>query len=86
MHDIHINRISNNSMTDVNRSRCGFTLAELAVVLVLVGLLLTVVLPRFVGVGDDERLRSTARRMAGLALESHSQAASKARPGFFAWT
>lgn len=62
--------------------RAGFTLAELAVVLVLIGVVLSVVLPRFGGLQDEERLRTATRRLTGLALEAHSQAVTEARPFF----
>jgi len=60
----------------------GFTLAELAVVLVLLGTILALVLPRFSGVTEDERLRQSVRRLTGLALEAHSQAVTQARSWF----
>lgn len=66
-----------------NSAASGFTLAELMVVLVLIGIVLSVVLPQFSGVGDHERLRTSARRLAGLAEESYSQAVTKSRPWFF---
>ena len=60
----------------------GFTLAELAVVLVLIGITLSVVLPRLGAVQHEERLKAAVRRLAGLALEAHSQALTEARPWF----
>ena len=42
----------------------GFTLIELAVVIVLVGLLFGFVFPRLPGIGED-RLEATAQRIAG---------------------
>ncbi|MFH1091186.1 MAG: GspH/FimT family pseudopilin [Pseudomonadota bacterium] len=60
----------------------GFTLAELAVVIVLVGLMLGMVMPRLGGFGDVERLRTAARRLAGQVLEAHSQAVTSAKPWF----
>jgi type II secretory pathway pseudopilin PulG len=62
--------------------RPGYTLAELAVVLLMVGLILSLVLPNVSGVTQGERLNDTARRLAGLALETHSEAATKSRPWF----
>lgn len=63
-------------------SLSGFSLAELVVVLVLIGIVLTVALPRFTGFGEAERLRAAARSLANLAFEAHSQAAAKSRPWF----
>ncbi len=57
-------------------------MAELMVVMVLIGLLLTIVLPRLGGVADSEQLRTAARRLSGLALEAHSQAVTQSRPWF----
>jgi prepilin-type N-terminal cleavage/methylation domain-containing protein len=62
--------------------RPGFTLAEIAVVLLLLGILLSVALPRFEGVGESEKLKTAARRLAGMVVESHSEAATKSRPFF----
>lgn len=56
----------------------GFTLAELAVVLLILGLLASIVLPRYTGIGDSEKLRGSARRIAGLSIEAYSEAATKA--------
>ena len=64
------------------RARSAFTLAEITVVLVLLGIIVSVVLPRIGGVQESERLRTAARRLAGLALEAHSEAAVKSRPWF----
>ena len=61
----------------------GFTLAEILVVLVLMGMILSVVLPRIGDVNQAERLKTVSRRLAGQAAESYSQAATKSRPWFF---
>lgn len=60
----------------------GMTLAELAVVVVLIGLALGLVLPRFIGLGEGERLRMAARLLAGQVQEAHNQAATSSRPAF----
>jgi prepilin-type N-terminal cleavage/methylation domain-containing protein len=60
----------------------GFTLAELAVVLLLLGMLMVAVIPRFSYVSGGERLRAAARRLVGMALQSHSEAVTKSRPFF----
>ena len=67
----------------LNGAESGFTLAEILVVLVLLTMLLSVVLPRIGDVDQTERLRTAARRLAGQAAESYSQAAAKSRPWFF---
>lgn len=63
--------------------RAGFTLAELTIVLVLIGIVLSVVLPRISGFDDNERLRRSVRRLAGQSVEAFSQAVTKSRPWFF---
>jgi general secretion pathway protein H len=57
-----------------NSTESGFTLVELAVVLVLVGLLLGLVLPRLPGIGED-RLEATARHIAGMTRHIYNEAA-----------
>ena len=57
-----------------NPTEAGFTLIELAVVVVLIGLLLGLVLPRLPGVGED-RLEATARRIAGMTRHIYNEAA-----------
>ena len=57
-----------------NTTEAGFTLVELAVVVVLVGLLLGLVLPRLPGVGED-RLEATALRIAGMTRHIYNEAA-----------
>jgi len=50
--------------------------------MVLIGLLLTLTLPRFAGVGESEKLRTATRMLARKVLEAHSQAVTEARPYF----
>ncbi len=64
------------------RKPSGFTLAEIAVVLILVGIILSVTIPRLTGVSENERLRTAVRRLVGQALEAHSEATTRARPWF----
>ena len=56
----------------------GFTLLELSLVLFIVGLLVTVVLPRFGAVGSA-RLESSARRLATLVRYLNGEAAFNGR-------
>ncbi|MEW6262533.1 MAG: hypothetical protein AB1641_05595 [Thermodesulfobacteriota bacterium] len=63
-------------------SGLGFTLAELTVMVVILGLLLSLTLPRLFDLTETERLRTSARLLAGQALEAHSQAAASSRPWF----
>jgi general secretion pathway protein H len=52
----------------------GFTLIELMVVLVLIGLFLGLVVPRLPGVGED-RLQATGRHISGLVRHLYNEAA-----------
>ncbi len=52
----------------------GFTLVELAVVLVLVGLMLGLVIPRLPGVSEGQ-LEATADRIAGMTRHIYNEAA-----------
>jgi len=68
--------------TDFHRDRpsqAGFTLIELALVLLLIGLFSTLVLPVFDGFGDGA-LRSEARRLAGTVRHLFNEAALSGRP------
>jgi len=55
-------------------TEAGFTLIELAVVIVLIGVLLGLVVPRIPGVGRD-RLEMTAQHIAGLTRYLYNEAA-----------
>jgi prepilin-type N-terminal cleavage/methylation domain-containing protein len=65
---------------DLSTGAAGFTLVELLVVMILIGLILSLALPRFSGFGEGEQARSAARYLAGMALEAHSQAVTETRP------
>ena len=60
----------------------GFTLVELLVVMILIGLILSLAVPRFSGFGEKEQLRSASRLLTGQILEAHSQAVTEARPWY----
>jgi prepilin-type N-terminal cleavage/methylation domain-containing protein len=62
--------------------RKGFTLAELVVVLVLMVIIFSIALPRVTDIGKSERLKTTARRLAGMAKEAYSEAAVRSQPWF----
>lgn len=57
------------------RGRGGFTLIELIVVLVILGVVVRVALPRLEGAFSDRYLRSSARRLVGMIRWTQSQAA-----------
>lgn len=59
-------------------TEAGFTLVELAVVVVLIGLLLGLVVPRLPGLGGD-RLEATARHIAGMTRHIFNEAALTGR-------
>jgi len=67
---------------ELSTRAAGFTLVELLVVMILIGLILSLALPRFSGFGEGEQMRSAARHLAGMALEAHSQAVTETRPYF----
>jgi type IV pilus assembly protein PilA len=50
----------------------GFTLVELMVVIVIVGLLSSVALPQYMGIKDKAKLNSQISELAGLARECSS--------------
>ena len=62
--------------------RRGFTLAELAVVITIMALVLAVALPRFAAIWGHEHIRHTARQISAFAAEANSRAMSRHRPLF----
>jgi len=48
----------------------------------LMGLLLTLAVPRFGLIGEEEQLRSAARSLAAQAVEANSQAVTESQPWF----
>ena len=60
----------------------GYTLAELLVVIILIGLIASITLPRVMSVDEREGLRTASRRLAQMALECHSDALTKSQSRF----
>jgi len=60
-------------MVSVNRNAGGFTLIELILVIVILGILSAMVVPNFVGVSDDARVAATQADMVviGNALDRY---------------
>jgi len=65
---------------EITSRNTGFTLVEMLVIMVLIGLLLGLALPRFGGLGETEKLRAATRLLVGQILEAHSQSVTGARP------
>lgn len=57
----------------------GFTLVELTVVVILIGVMLSVVLPEMRGTYEDALLRKTARTLVSACSLAHSQAITTGR-------
>jgi prepilin-type N-terminal cleavage/methylation domain-containing protein len=57
------------------RGRAGFTLLEIAIVLFIMGLMITLVMPHIGGI-QTARLKSQARRLAGRATYLYAHASS----------
>jgi prepilin-type N-terminal cleavage/methylation domain-containing protein len=60
----------------VTRSRRGFSLLELTVVLFILSIALAVLLPRLPGLSES-RKNAALRRLAGMAQALHEEAAFK---------
>ena len=58
------------------RSRFGFTLIELMVVIVLIGIMTAMILPEMKGTYEDALLRSTARKLVDVYSLANSHAIS----------
>ncbi|BCR05984.1 hypothetical protein DESUT3_30530 [Desulfuromonas versatilis] len=66
-------------MSTAGKSNRGFTLVELALVLLLIGLFAGLTVPLLTGVGEDS-LGSSARRIAGTVKYYYNEAALKQTP------
>ena len=64
----HANHLSGQPIARLRHSK-GFTLVELMVVIVIVGILSAVALPKFLGVKDKAKLNTQLGEAAGLAKE-----------------
>lgn len=67
-------------MSRFGRTSCGFTLIELVLVMLIIGLLLTVVAPTLGGLLRSQRLDQSARTVTAMLKEARSRAAAEARP------
>src|SRR5436190_24011906 len=56
--------------------KLGFSLVELMVVLVLIGIMTAVIVPEMKGTYEDARLRATSRRLVGVFHLAYSRAVS----------
>ncbi len=63
-----MNRHSSTSLIATNSSASGFTLIELVVVIVLLGILAVVALPRFVNLSDDAHLAAVEGTAGALKI------------------
>src|SRR5436190_209940 len=59
---------------NVNRARRGFTLIELMVVVVLIGIVTAVIIPEMKGTYEDALLRSTSRELVNTFKLAYSRA------------
>jgi type II secretion system protein H len=58
------------------RGRAGFTLTELVVVLVIMGIMAAMIIPQMQGTYEDALLRSSGRRLISLCNLAYAQAVS----------
>ena len=67
-------------MSRLGRTTRGFTLLELILVMLIIGLMLTVVVPSMGGLLKSQRLDQCARTIAGLLKEARVRAAGEVKP------
>lgn len=67
-------------MSRADRTSRGFTLIELVLVILIIGLLLAVVAPSLGGMLRSQKLDAAARTIAGMLKQARIYAASQAKP------
>ena len=71
-----------NCRTAINRRRCGalgFTLMELMVVVVMIGIMTALIIPEMKGTYEDALLRSTGRKLVSVIQLANSRAITRSQ-------
>lgn len=71
-----------NCRTAINRRRCGalgFTLMELMVVVVMIGIMTALIIPEMKGTYEDALLRSTGRKLVSVIRLANSRAITRSQ-------